>query len=49
MFVHQGARQLELWTGQPPPVRIMRDAVLAALASQANESAPNDGARDSNA
>jgi hypothetical protein len=32
MFVHQGARQLELWTGQAPPVRIMREAVLDALA-----------------
>jgi shikimate dehydrogenase len=48
MFVHQGARQLELWTGQTPLIRIMRDAVLDALASQVNEGAPN-GANASNA
>jgi shikimate dehydrogenase len=32
MFVYQGARQLELWTGQAPPVAVMRQAVLEALA-----------------
>ncbi|MEJ2037960.1 MAG: shikimate dehydrogenase [Desulfosarcinaceae bacterium] len=32
MFVHQGARQFSLWTGLKPPVAVMRDAVLAALA-----------------
>ena len=33
MFVLQGARQLKLWTGQPAPVEIMRQAVLKALAA----------------
>lgn len=32
MFVYQGARQLELWTGQAPPIEVMRRAVLDALA-----------------
>lgn len=32
MFVHQGARQFELWTGKPAPSDDMRRAVLAALA-----------------
>ena len=31
MFVHQGARQFELWTGQPAPVDTMREAVIMAL------------------
>lgn len=31
MFVHQGARQLALWTGRQPPVAVMRRAVLACL------------------
>ncbi|MCJ8500485.1 shikimate dehydrogenase [Desulfatitalea alkaliphila] len=31
MFVHQGARQLALWTGRRPPVEIMRRTVLACL------------------
>jgi shikimate dehydrogenase len=31
MFVHQGARQFELWTGLPAPVEIMRLAVEAEL------------------
>jgi len=31
MFVHQGARQFELWTGDPAPEDAMRRAVLAAL------------------
>jgi len=28
MLVHQGARSFELWTGQKPPVEIMKNAVL---------------------
>lgn len=31
MFVHQGAQQFELWTGQPAPVDIMREVVSNAL------------------
>jgi shikimate dehydrogenase len=32
MFVHQGAIQFERWTGKTPPVQLMRDTVLTALA-----------------
>ncbi len=28
MLIHQGARALELWTGQTPPIEVMRQAVL---------------------
>jgi shikimate dehydrogenase len=31
MFVRQGARQLEIWTGRSAPLTVMRQAVLAAL------------------
>lgn len=31
MFVQQGAEQIRLWTGQEPPVDIMRQAVLERL------------------
>jgi len=31
MFVHQGARQFEIWTGKPAPVEDMHRAVLYAL------------------
>ena len=31
MFVHQGAEQIRLWTGQEPPVETMRQAVLERL------------------
>lgn len=34
MFVHQGARQFELWTGKPAPVDDMRREVMAALAAK---------------
>lgn len=31
MFLHQGARQFELWTGKPAPMQAMRGVVLEAL------------------
>jgi shikimate dehydrogenase len=31
MFVHQGAEQIRLWTGQEPPREVMRRAVLERL------------------
>jgi shikimate dehydrogenase len=31
MFVHQGARQFELWTGRQAPIDIMHKAVMKAL------------------
>jgi 3-dehydroquinate dehydratase/shikimate dehydrogenase len=35
MFVHQGARQFEIWTGKPAPVEQMRAAVLRQLGVRA--------------
>ncbi len=35
MFVHQGARQFEIWTGQTAPVQIMQEVVLKALEARA--------------
>ena len=35
MFVHQGARQFEIWTGKPAPVDEMQRVVLHALAQRA--------------
>lgn len=31
MFVHQGGRQFELWTGRPAPLPMMRQTVLSLL------------------
>ena len=31
MFVHQGAEQIKIWTGQEPPRDIMREVVMKAL------------------
>lgn len=38
MFVHQGARQFELWTGQAAPTEAMAGAVHAALAAGSGSS-----------
>lgn len=35
MFVHQGAEQIRLWTGQLPPVDLMRRAVVERLTDAA--------------
>lgn len=35
MFVHQGARQFEIWTGKPAPVEEMHRVVLHALEQRA--------------
>jgi 3-dehydroquinate dehydratase/shikimate dehydrogenase len=35
MFVQQGARQFEIWTGKPAPTAEMRNVVAAALAARA--------------
>jgi 3-dehydroquinate dehydratase/shikimate dehydrogenase len=46
MFVHQGARQFEIWTGKPAPVADMQHVVVnelqtrAAAAKQAAIAAP---------
>jgi 3-dehydroquinate dehydratase/shikimate dehydrogenase len=39
MFVQQGARQFEIWTGKPAPVPAMLKAVTAALAARESASA----------
>jgi len=39
MFVYQGARQFEIWTGKPAPFDEMYRVVLAALAARAAASA----------
>ena len=35
MFVHQGARQFEIWTGKPAPEEEMLRVVVHALRQQA--------------
>lgn len=35
MLIHQGAHALTLWTGQPAPVDVMREAAIAARDAQA--------------
>ena len=39
MFVHQGARQFEIWTGKPAPEEEMFRVVLHALRRQAEADA----------
>ncbi|MEI7673771.1 MAG: shikimate dehydrogenase, partial [Deltaproteobacteria bacterium] len=36
MFVHQGAEQIKLWTGQEPPRALMREVVRTQLLSGLN-------------
>ena len=44
MFVHQGARQFEIWTGKPAPVTemhsVVHNAVLAAMAAALQHKKP---------
>jgi 3-dehydroquinate dehydratase / shikimate dehydrogenase len=35
MFVHQGARQFEIWTGKPAPISEMQNEVQSALSARA--------------
>jgi shikimate dehydrogenase len=37
MLVEQGARAFELWTGEPAPVEVMREAALRALRAEEKE------------
>jgi len=37
VLVHQGAKAFELWTGQKPPVDVMRKAALTALEGENDE------------
>ncbi len=39
MFVHQGARQFEIWTGKPAPLAEMQHVVLSELQSRAPKKA----------
>ncbi len=43
MFVHQGARQFEIWTGKPAPVTEMQNVVVAELQRAARQ--PQSNAR----
>ncbi|NQU09231.1 shikimate dehydrogenase, partial [bacterium] len=36
MLLHQGARAFEIWTGQPAPLAVMRDALRAAMEAPAS-------------
>jgi len=40
MFVYQGARQFEIWTGKPAPLNEMQQVVLAELQSRAQKKPP---------
>ena len=44
MFVHQGARQFEIWTGKPAPEEEMFRVVLHALRQQTAEAAASEAA-----
>ena len=36
MLLHQGVAQFRLWTGQDPPVEVMRQALVVALANRSD-------------
>ncbi|PSH03001.1 MAG: shikimate dehydrogenase [Acidobacteria bacterium] len=40
MFVHQAARQFEIWTGKPAPIDTMRQVLLRQLGAVAENAAP---------
>ncbi len=40
MFVHQAARQFEIWTGKPAPLDVMRQVLLRQLGAVGVEGAP---------
>jgi shikimate dehydrogenase len=44
MLLHQGTAQFGLWTGQPPPIDLMRERLEAALA--AREASADDAVAD---
>ena len=43
MFVHQAARQFEIWTGKPAPAQDMLRVVTIALQERANTRKPEHG------
>jgi 3-dehydroquinate dehydratase/shikimate dehydrogenase len=49
MFVHQGARQFEIWTGKPAPEEEMFRVVLHALRQQAEADAAAEAAEPQSA
>ena len=42
MFVQQGARQFEIWTGKPAPIAEMGYVVTKTLERQAAEKSPEE-------
>jgi 3-dehydroquinate dehydratase / shikimate dehydrogenase len=40
MFLHQAARQFEIWTGKPAPIDSMRQVLLRQLGASGTEGAP---------
>jgi len=44
MLLHQGAASFQLWTGEPAPLDLMREALEAALAERASSGNPADAA-----
>jgi shikimate dehydrogenase len=43
MLIHQGAASFQLWTGEPAPLDLMREALEAALAERASSGTPAEG------